>query len=74
MLRQREILSALAVSALMLGLAACSGPQTVENNSTTRAIDRAAGTDVSGAYPTQANGTPGNPPGTAIGRAVGETR
>ena len=70
MLRQRNLFSAVAATALMLGMAACSGPQTVENNSTTRAIDRAAGTDVSGAYPTQANGTPGNPPGTEATRAV----
>ncbi|HJS86674.1 MAG TPA: hypothetical protein VJ779_14545 [Acetobacteraceae bacterium] len=40
------------------------------NNPATRAYDRAAGTDVSGAYPSQADGTPGNPPGTAAGRAL----
>lgn len=35
-----------------------------------RALDRAAGTDTSGAYPSQRNGTPNNPPGTAAGRAL----
>lgn len=62
------ILRAAAIATL-LGVAACSGPQTVSNNSTTRAVDRAAGTDVSGAYPQQRDGTPGNPPGTAVSRA-----
>ena len=35
----------------------------------TRALDRAAGTDVSGAYPSQRDGTRANPPGTVAGRA-----
>jgi hypothetical protein len=39
-----------------------------------RAFDRTAGTNVSGAYPEQSDGTPRNPPGTAAGRAVGTTR
>ena len=34
------------------------------------AVDRAAGTDVSGVYPAQRNGTAGNPSGTAAGRAL----
>lgn len=34
-----------------------------------RAFDRAAGTDVSGAYPSQHDGTKNNPPGTAAERA-----
>lgn len=34
-----------------------------------RAFDRAAGTDTSGAYPSQRDGTRTNPPGTAAGRA-----
>jgi hypothetical protein len=70
MLRQRNLFSAIAASALMLGMAACSGPQTVENNSTTRAIDRAAGTNTSGAYPMQSDGTRANPPGTGATRAL----
>ncbi|HWX50335.1 MAG TPA: hypothetical protein VNZ61_19980 [Roseomonas sp.] len=44
--------------------------QTLQNNSATRALDRAAGTNVSGAYPSQADGTPENPPGTAATRAL----
>ena len=35
-----------------------------------RALDRAAGTNTSGAYPAQSDGMPGNPPGTALGRAA----
>ena len=34
-----------------------------------RALDQAAGTNVSGAYPSQADGTRSNPPGTALERA-----
>ncbi|WP_176559734.1 hypothetical protein [Teichococcus rhizosphaerae] len=44
--------------------------QTLQNNSATRALDRAAGTNTSGAYPGQSDGTPGNPPGTAATRAL----
>ena len=36
----------------------------------TRAFDRAAGTNVSGAFPSQSDGTPANPPGTAAQRAI----
>ena len=32
--------------------------------------DRAAGTNTSGRYPSQSDGTPGNPPGTATTRAL----
>lgn len=32
-------------------------------------FDRAAGTNTSGAYPSQSDGTPSNPPGTATSRA-----
>lgn len=49
---------------------AASGEQTLQNNAATRALDRAAGTNVSGAYPGQADGTPANPPGTAATRAL----
>ena len=49
----------------LMGLAACSN----SNNQATRAVDRAAGTDASGAYPAQRDGTPGNPRGTAVERA-----
>ena len=54
----------------LLALAACSGHQDVVNNSATRANDRVLGTDVSGAYPAQRDGTPGNPSGTAGTRAI----
>ena len=66
MLRQRAILSTIAASALMLGLAACDNT----NNSATRAVDRAAGTNTSGAYPAQSDGTRANPPGTEATRAL----
>ena len=36
----------------------------------TRALDRAAGTNTSGAYPSQSDGTAANPSGTAVGRAA----
>ena len=56
---------------LIGGLAACeqrgSDPANVEP---VRAVDRAAGTNMSGAYPAQSDGTRANPPGTAAGRAV----
>ncbi|MFC4167594.1 hypothetical protein [Teichococcus aestuarii] len=47
-----------------------SDRQTLQNNSATRALDRAAGTNTSGAYPSQSDGTPGNPPGTEATRAL----
>lgn len=47
--------------------------QNLKNNSATRTLDRAAGTDNSGAYPAQADGMPGNPKGTAVSRALGTT-
>ena len=34
------------------------------------AADRAAGTNSSGIYPSQSDGTRNNPPGTAVGRAA----
>ena len=37
------------------------------------AYDRAAGTDTSGVYPNQADGKPGNPPGTAVQRTYDRT-
>jgi len=36
----------------------------------TRGLDRALGTNMSGAYPANSDGTPNNPPGTAAGRAA----
>ncbi len=53
------------------GLAACAPPGTnPPGTAAGRAMDRAAGTNVSGAYPGQSDGTPANPPGTAAGRAI----
>ena len=71
-MRIMTIAPAFAVVA-MFGLSACSStPDGTRGNppgtEATRALDRAAGTDVSGAYPSQRDGTPGNPPGTAISR------
>lgn len=58
------------VATAVLALGACtSSRDTVSNNSATRASDRAAGTNVSGAYPQQSDGTPANPSGTAATRA-----
>jgi len=69
--------SGLAVVAVgILSLAACSEPapqRSVSSNppgtEVTRAYDRVAGTNVSGAYPTQSDGTPNNPSGTSATRA-----
>ena len=60
--------SMLAASLAVLAPAAAMADDVV-NNGATRAFDRAAGTDASGAYPAQRDGTPGNPPGTMAGRA-----
>ena len=62
--------AALGVVAL-LALGACANPkETVVNNPATRAGDRAAGTNASGAYPQQSDGTPANPSGTAATRTL----
>ena len=45
-------------------------PGNPPGTATSRAFDRAAGTNVSGAYPSQSDGTPANPPDTAAERAV----
>ncbi len=42
-------------------------------NPVTRAADRTLGTDMSGAYPQQADGTPENPRGTAASRGMDKT-
>lgn len=47
--------------------------QTLKDNSASRTLDRVAGTDNSGAYPSQADGMPGNPKGTIVSRALGTT-
>lgn len=37
----------------------------LRHQTATRSADRAAGINASGPYPSQSDGTPGNPPGTA---------
>jgi len=62
--------AALGVLAL-LAVGACANPkETVVNNPASRAGDRASGTNVSGAYPQQSDGTPANPSGTAATRTI----
>lgn len=64
----------LAVVLLALGVGACeqrqASPANPPGTAATGALDRAAGSNVSGAYPMQSEGMPDNPPGTAAGRAV----
>ena len=64
--------AALAFVTLLAGCGDMYGKPrgTVENNATTRAVDRAAGTNTSTEYPLRSDGMPGNPPGTAASRAV----
>jgi len=74
-MRRHTILPALAASVALLGLAACNSPSRhaagdPPGTEATRALDRAAGTNTSGAYPLQSNGMPGNPPGTKATRAL----
>ena len=55
----------------LVGLAACGGPDRgPPGTEASRAVDRASGTNTSGAYPAQSDGTRSNPSGTAVGRAV----
>jgi hypothetical protein len=68
------------------GLAACAQPGPLNTagrpdgtpgnppgTAASRTVDRAAGTNVSGAYPGQSDGTPVNPRGTAVSRTLGTT-
>ncbi len=48
-------------------------PEGLRDNAATRAVDDTLGTNVSGERPNQADGTPGNPPGTMASRAVDKT-
>lgn len=65
-----------AAAALFLigGLAACDVTDRQQGDppgsALGRATDRAMGTNMSGAYPQQRDGTATNPPGTALERAV----
>lgn len=70
----RTTMGGLAAAALLFSVAASA--QTLSNTRTNppgtaaeRAVDRAAGTNTSGAYPRQSDGTRTNPPGTAAERA-----
>lgn len=47
-----------------------ANPANPPGTAATRALDRAAGSNVSGAYPMQSQGVQENPPGTAAERAV----
>jgi len=64
----------LTIGLLLLGTAACTdGPRASMDppgNAAQRTVDRAAGTNTSGAFPAQRDGTPNNPTGTATSRAV----
>ncbi len=69
-----QVIRTAAVVLLITFTAACeqrqASPVNPPGTAATRALDRAAGGNVSGAYPMQSDGMPGNPPGTAAGRAV----
>lgn len=60
----------LAAGLLLLGAACAQSPGNPPGTEASRAVDRAAGTNVSGAYPSQRDGAPGNPPGTQASRAL----
>lgn len=73
-MRNRCLLPAVGVAVLLLGLSACANrmdgtPGNPPGTEASRALDRAATTNVSGAYPAQSDGTAVNPPGTAATRA-----
>jgi hypothetical protein len=60
-----------ATFGLGLALVACAPANSdPPGTAASRAFDRAAGTNTSGAYPAQSDGTRNNPPGTAAGRAL----
>ncbi len=63
---------AAAVALLLTPVAAFAQATTANppGNAVSRTFDRAAGTDTSGAYPSQADGTPANPKGTVTSRAA----
>jgi len=65
----------LSAGILALGISACTNPNdgrpgNPPGTEATRALDRAAGTNTSGAYPAQTDGRPGNPTGTAATRTL----
>ena len=65
----------LGTAALALSVTACGGPSegrpgNPPGTEATRALDRAAGTNTSGAYPAQSDGSRANPSGTEATRAL----
>jgi len=62
----------LTLALVLPGLAACANDRGVDPAGTavSRAWDRTVGTNTSGAYPTQSDGTRVNPPGTEATRAA----
>jgi len=64
-----SLVTAAAVSLSVAAAAQTTGGTNPPGTAAGRALDRAAGTDTSGAYPSQRDGTRANPPGTAAGRA-----
>ena len=72
---RHAILPCAAAAVLLIGgLAACDITDRQQGDppgtAAGRATDRALGTNMSGAYPSQRDGTPANPPGTMLERAV----
>ena len=68
-------LTLLGTAALALAVTACAGPSEGQRGNppgteATRALDRAAGTNTSGAFPAQSDGTRANPAGTEATRAL----
>ncbi|UFN47009.1 hypothetical protein LPC08_13330 [Roseomonas sp. OT10] len=75
MMFDRSTLRGVVALAALVGVSACAdhGPGMAGNPPGTaaeRALDRAAGTNTSGAYPAQSDGTRANPPGTQATRAL----
>lgn len=67
----RPLYTGLVAVTALLGLAACAETKGDPSGSAAeRAYDRAAGTNTSGAYPSQEDGTRANPEGTEASRAL----
>ncbi len=71
----RSMLPRAAAAILLIGgLAACDATDRRQGDppgsAAGRATDRALGTNMSGAYPSQRDGTAGNPAGTMVERAI----
>lgn len=65
----RPLIRSAGALVVLLALGGSLGACSNTNTAATRALDKAAGTDTSGAYPAQRDGTRANPPGTAASRA-----